>query len=374
MYKCPYCAVQTLKSGKLFQSWRSVRNHTSMCERKTGEYFIDEAVGPIHYKDLEGLSREQVLSKFPGLKSAIAEIRKGFLRRDIVIDCYQTKPTDEERLEPIHRFYSEHGRIPKYREIVEGLSIRDHFKTWNRAIELAGYTPRPNNNGGQGCKPLYTDKYLLEQLQQFYREEGRSPKLADFYKNPKYPGYRTYERRFGSWNKALELAGLPQNSAAYTKQELLDIGKAWIAKHGCTPTVNDFGGELPSSKTIMNHFGSWNAYIVEIGGTVNQGYGRPTQGLDGNLYRSRLEAKLADIFHNLEIRYEYEMPYPLPYNRLYDFYLPKFDVYIELDGMGEARSRDIIGEKIEINRQLGRRLIVIYPDDLDSLTLEKLSC
>lgn len=375
MYKCPYCAIQTLKSGNPFTSWRSVRNHSGQCERRTGDYFIDEVVGPIHYKDLEGLSREQVLFRFPGLKSTIAEIRKSFLRRDIVIDCYKNQRSEEKWLEPVHKFYLEHGRIPKKLEIAEGQSICRHFKTWNDAIRLAGYEPKPNSNGGQGRKSQYTDKYLLEQLQTFYREEGRLPKWNDFNKNPKYPGRQTYRRRFGSWNAALELAGLSQNSKgkAYTKQELLDVGKAWIAKHGCTPEARDFSGELPSRNTITKHFGSWNAYIVEIGGTLNKGsYGIPTQALDGNLYRSRLEARLADWLYTSQISYKYEMPYPLPYNRLYDFYLPIFDVYIELDGMGEARDRDVIAEKEKINNLLGRRLLVLYPEDLDTLTVEKL--
>lgn len=344
-----------------------------MCERRTGEYFVDAVVGPIHYKEFSGLTREEVLAKYPNLKANLRDIRKSFLARDIIIDCYETKPTDEERLEPIHRFYREHGRIPKRREIAEGVSIKEYFKTWNRAIELAGYTPKQNANGGQGPKSKYTDHYLLEQLQHFYQEHGRSPKYTDFYKNPKYPSRMNYYDRFGSWTAALELAGLPLNSTAYTRQELLDIGKSWIAEHGCTPTALDFGRRLPSVNVITKHFESWNAYIVEIGGTLNEGsYGRPTQALDGKTYRSRIESKLADILFNLKIRYEYETPYPAPYHRYYDFYLPTFDVYIELDGMGEARDRDVIGEKIEINRQLGRRLTVLYPDDINKQTVEKL--
>ena len=323
MYQCPYCTIQRLKSGKPFVSWISVRNHVSKCERRTGEYFIDVVVGPIHYTELNNLSRKQILSLFPELKSNLTDILKSFKSRNILIEYCSTHP----------------------------------IKNTNKQIK----------------KSKYTDNYLLEQLQQFYTEHNRSPSYRDFIKNSKYPSCSSYERRFGSWNKALELAGLPLSSTAYTKQELLNIGKAWIAEYGCTPEARDFGADLPSSGTVIKYFGSWNAYILEIGGTlIENTYGRPTQAFDGKTYRSRIEAKLADIFRNLEIHYEYETAYPLPYNRFYDFYLPKFDVYIELDGMGEARDRDVINEKIEINRQLGRRLIVIYPDDVDKLTVEKL--
>lgn len=370
VYKCPYCATQTLKSGKLFLSWRSVRNHVGQCERRTGDYFIDEAVGPIRYKDLEGLSREQVLFRFPGLKSDLAEIRKSFLRRDIIIDCYEERLTDQQRLEPIRCFYLEHGRIPNMTEIPQSKSIQMYFNGWGRAIELAGYQPKKRNESSN--KRKYTDLYLLEQLREFYNEHKRAPKVKDFKNNSKYPSYISYVRSFGSWTHALELAELSQNSTAYTREELVNIGKSWILQYGRTPTSLEFTGSLPSPKTIRKHFDSWNAYIVEIGGTINEGYGRPTQALDGKLYRSRLEARLADWLYTNQISYEYETPYPAPYNRLYDFYLPLFDVYIELDGMGEARSRDTISEKLEINRRLDRKLIVLYPHDLDTITVKNL--
>jgi hypothetical protein len=46
---------------------------------------------------------------------------------------------------------------------------------------------------------------LLELLRYFIRKEKRSPICEDFIGNPKYPSYKTIEKVFGTWNKALEV-------------------------------------------------------------------------------------------------------------------------------------------------------------------------
>lgn len=50
------------------------------------------------------------------------------------------------------------------------------------------------------------DKYmLLEFLRYFIKKEKRLPTCEDFTNNPKYPSYKTIEKVFGTWNKALEI-------------------------------------------------------------------------------------------------------------------------------------------------------------------------
>lgn len=46
---------------------------------------------------------------------------------------------------------------------------------------------------------------LLEFLRYFIKKEKRSPTCEDFTNNPKYPSYKTIEKTFGTWNKALEI-------------------------------------------------------------------------------------------------------------------------------------------------------------------------
>lgn len=53
-----------------------------------------------------------------------------------------------------------------------------------------------------------TDDELLGYLSWFYEDNGRPPTARDFIYNTKYPGFTIYQKRFGSWDKALKLVGL----------------------------------------------------------------------------------------------------------------------------------------------------------------------
>ncbi len=103
------------------------------------------------------------------------------------------------------------------------------------------------------------------------------------------------------------------------------------------PTRRDFDKTLlkntytPSYNTIVLQFGSWNNAILESGFSVNDAlFGVKTKALDGIIYRSQLEAYFVDHFLFEKEEYEYEKPYGNGW--LFDFYLSKKDLYIEIDG------------------------------------------
>ena len=65
---------------------------------------------------------------------------------------------------------------------------------------------------------------------------------------------------------------------------------------------------------------------------------------NGYRFRSRLEARWAVFFHMGNIKYEYEPEgYKLPDGTLYlpDFYLPEFDLYVEVKGEREGAWEEI---------------------------------
>lgn len=70
----------------------------------------------------------------------------------------------------------------------------------------------------------------------------------------------TISRRFGSWNAALKLIGLPPCCTFYTNSDLLDnIRDAWLIK-GEQPTRRDMDNHSISrisSGTYLRTFGSW---------------------------------------------------------------------------------------------------------------------
>lgn len=76
------------------------------------------------------------------------------------------------------------------------------------------------------------------------------------------PSSSVYVSRFGSWTKALELAGVFRKPRVYSDEELLNI-----LRDSETPTYNHFiqSNDLPSAVTYRNRFGSW-AKALELAG------------------------------------------------------------------------------------------------------------
>lgn len=55
---------------------------------------------------------------------------------------------------------------------------------------------------------IYTDEFLISELQRFYRENGRVPTKLDMINKNGYPSVGAYTNHFGSLNQALKTAGL----------------------------------------------------------------------------------------------------------------------------------------------------------------------
>lgn len=108
-----------------------------------------------------------------------------------------------------------------------------------------------------------SDEQLLEDLMQVCKKVG-SPKVtvAKYRTYGKYD-VSTFARHFGSWNAALELAGLQVSNKCYTVQELYDnLAEIWL-KIGRQPTRKDL---LEMNSTISygayeRKFGKWSAAL-----------------------------------------------------------------------------------------------------------------
>lgn len=108
----------------------------------------------------------------------------------------------------------------------------------------------------------YSNNELLERLRKFEIEEGRPPKEEDFKNNPKYPGFNTYHKRFGSWNNALQMAELKleKRFEKYTDKELLEHLMKFEREEGRSPEAKDFvnNPDYPGYSVYQLRFGSWN--------------------------------------------------------------------------------------------------------------------
>lgn len=127
------------------------------------------------------------------------------------------KYTEEELLDLLKTFYKKHGRTPKKQEIKQNDTIAKRFGSWNNALKKAGLPI---------LRASYPDEYLLNLLIEFYKEHGRPPKRREIKENT------AIRIRFGSWNDALEKAGLPVLRKRWTKEELIQEVDNMIEKYG----------------------------------------------------------------------------------------------------------------------------------------------
>jgi hypothetical protein len=107
----------------------------------------------------------------------------------------------------------------------------------------------------------YSDRELLEMLQDYADLFGRPPTQSAINKHPDYPSASTFVRRFGSWNNAIREAGLiPREGkgVSYTDEQLLDFLKELHKELGRLPTNSDLRSNphYPVPTTYRTRFGS----------------------------------------------------------------------------------------------------------------------
>lgn len=164
--------------------------------------------------------------------------------------------------------------------------------------------------------------------------------------------------------KFKEIKLLPQHfvlKPVITKEYLITQIQNYVNTHGHIPSSKDFNFgtcEECCTYTYIKYFGSWNSAIEAAGFTPNiqNGYGINTKSLDGNVYRSQAEAYFVDNYLFGKYDYIIEPAYPKKYNKIYDWYIPSLNLYIELDG---GIRPEIIKEKVLINKLLNRLCLFI---------------
>lgn len=110
--------------------------------------------------------------------------------------------TDEELLQDLRRCAEANGRgtvtMAEYEEAGKAhpSTIQRRFGSWPRALSLAGLQPSRSKIG-------ITDSELFENIKSLWLALGRQPRYQELRApNSKYSA-GTYDKRFGSWSKAL---------------------------------------------------------------------------------------------------------------------------------------------------------------------------
>ena len=116
---------------------------------------------------------------------------------------------------------------------------------------------------------IYTDEFLIQELQHFSSYLDKNPTQREVKQDELMPATSTYEKRFGSWNKALEAAGLNNNlkqHRKYTKIELVTLFKNLCTELKKVPTVRELNLDksTPSASTYARYFGSYNSICALV--------------------------------------------------------------------------------------------------------------
>ncbi len=172
----------------------------------------------------------------------------------------------------------------------------------------------------------------------------------------KYPGLKLYKLKDSFENRDINL-----NSARliWSDQKIIDQIQYWYKLYNRLPTYREFDADTkyPHHSTVQKYFGSWNEAIKAAGfePNYNDGFGNRTVAKDGTLYRSNAEAYFVNNHLYNKYDYIYEPKYENS-NKLYDFYIPSIDLYIEIDG---GLRPDIIKTKIDLNKKQNKKLLVV---------------
>ena len=177
--------------------------------------------------------------------------------------------TDEQLEEELQRIKEEVGNQPRSADIQEKSDISpstfiSRFGSWEEALEAADIRIDEELSNKQ-----YSNDELLQELVHLADKLGQPPKSVDMNKRGEYSA-SVYTTRFGSWDEALEAAGLdPEengDSTQYSDGELVSELHRVKEECGRVPTTTDMEkyGEY-SHTTYVSRFGSWNEALEAAG-------------------------------------------------------------------------------------------------------------
>ena len=199
-------------------------------------------------------------------------------------DCHRDIP-DEALLQDVMRVktilekdtltrneYNAHGKYSA------NTFIR-HFGGWTRTLELCGIKVNLRQHisahGGHNYAHV-TDDQLLDDLKRVAKILCKTTFSSGEYRTHGEWATCTYFRRFGTWNNALEKAGLRPcqqvpGTIIATEDLYKESERIWV-KLGRQPTSTDVknGVSIFSLNTYSRHFGSWRKALVAFVNYVNE--------------------------------------------------------------------------------------------------------
>ncbi|MFH1207768.1 MAG: DEAD/DEAH box helicase family protein [Patescibacteria group bacterium] len=185
--------------------------------------------------------------------------------------------SDEVILDRLFAFYTRYRRAPRREElgirdnIPSDNSLTRRFGGLFQACWFAGIPDRALFK----TYVKLSKEELLSVLSWFYETYSRPPQTNDLGPRNHLPSSAAFIRNFGSMGKACKLAGIPEKKITKNtdNQVILAELKKFYRKLGRPPTDSDVGGKsgLPSSSVFARRFGSLQK-ARELAGILGTGH------------------------------------------------------------------------------------------------------
>jgi len=180
-------------------------------------------------------------------------------------------PSKEECVRVLRKIANELGKSPSKKEYDKAISsseisaanIKHQFSSWNAAKEAAGLEVVEKHG--------WTKSEVIDSISRASEKyDGQLSKRVYLrLKRPTDPSVETITRLFGSWNQALDSAGLLPQPAQYTEEECIEALQYVEEKLGRSPTIRDYREHRRSTDPVpwvmKNSFESWND-VKELAG------------------------------------------------------------------------------------------------------------
>ncbi|MFQ3293030.1 MAG: hypothetical protein ACI8VE_000084 [Natrialbaceae archaeon] len=170
----------------------------------------------------------------------------------------------ERLLATLDALAAELGRAPTPAEIDANddhsmAAYREAFGSWGEALAVAGLEPAAGRR--------IPDEALLAELRRLARELEKTPSEEDMRHHGNH-SINTYKHRFGSWNEAIAAADLAPNPdrTERSREALLGDIKRAADDLGRPPTRREMSAYTEFDPiTYRNRFGSWNQALEAAG-------------------------------------------------------------------------------------------------------------
>ena len=182
--------------------------------------------------------------------------------------------SDKEILEALRADAERRGRPPTVAEWERASSgrptswtVKKRFDSWASACEKAGLT------GPFEGRSRWSRDRIIDCLVSDAKIRGRAATSHDWRTAAAdHPTAQTVVAEFGSWNLALEAAGL---ETGWTKKQIIKMLRKDTKRRGDPPTGEDWNKPAPgrpTTATVCTIFGSWRA-ALEAAGLLPTGVG-----------------------------------------------------------------------------------------------------